>query len=977
MSKKADAVGLGLPSKAKKGVNKSPGKAGEFPTGYFRLRDYEYAQPLYDLAFFLEADATSKNEEIPKYRTFSLWRAAYGFDGYSVSLDRWLDHEINDDSLDYVPSARIQNYLLNVRESGSIPELKESFSSAAFDRLRRLRAVRGLGLAQVAETLNFSDTPPEQWLNAATLSTGLSKTMILEIYQGAPSRWQAAHVVPPLVRLLHGFDLNGYRICAIDGIRDGVSPIEDGFVVVATGTLDRQRVEAVLSSQSLFRVKHYHVDSFMIQHYLGWHFELKFRADETGFSLQSWAFEMDPLLQTKTTLKGDLHLHTAWSDGNASLESMASAAKLNGSKYIAVTDHSRSCKLQGGLTPVMWIRQAAAIRINSPECPVLHGIEVDILQDGSLDLPNGLLAGMDIVVASVHSNWADDKQVNTDRLITAIESGFVDIIGHPTSSVLGKPGVPNYFRPSATVDWKRIYAHCSKWRVALELNCFPSRLDLSVGMLREAIEAGCWISLGSDAHSRSHLRHLKFGEHMLRSLPTDNVLNFLDFHVLKEWLSSARVVRASIPKSAPQQIQQDLFFKPQDSSPCTKIRIELNAPQQVPRGSRIVGFDLTAGKGKPTGVALLSEMNVQTCSLVSDQDLLNYITTHKPTLVSIDSPLGFPGGGSEIDVSAGIVRVAEHDLSSVGIPAYPALIDSMKELTLRGVRLRKMIGELANPPVVIESYPGAAQDVLSIPRKQKSLELLRNGLRELGLSGPGLLTKSHDEMDAITAAVVGRFFESGIYLPMGIAAEAQLIVPKIRPLAFEPRPIICLAGRTGAGKSVVARYLALFFGFHWIRTRDIVKAILIDDTKTTSRQRVYDKIITADEITEQDVRDFGALILEKYNQGPIRARLSKTVHDLTEPLVIDSIRDLTDLDFDNIERPIYLWFVECPDSVASQRIAEKARLPSFKGRLTNYRIDGKIKLLRERCDWVLSNLTTLEDLRWKIDDKLFEISDLR
>src|SRR5208283_5194729 len=147
--------------------------------------------------------------------------------------------------------------------------------------------------------------------------------------------------------------------------------------------------------------------------------------------------------------------------------------------------------------------------------------------------------------------------------------------------------------------------------------------------------------------------------------------------------------------------------------------------------------------------------------------------------VSIDSPLGLPGGGNSIDPKAGIMRVAEHDLASVGIPAYPSLIDSMENLTLRGIRLRRAIESFPRAPRVIESYPGAAQDILSIPRKQRGLELLRAGLRELGLSGPGLDTKSHDEMDAITAAIVGRFYEAGRFEPMGIPSEAQLIVPKI------------------------------------------------------------------------------------------------------------------------------------------------------------------------------------------------------
>jgi predicted nuclease with RNAse H fold len=237
----------------------------------------------------------------------------------------------------------------------------------------------------------------------------------------------------------------------------------------------------------------------------------------------------------------------------------------------------------------------------------------------------------------------------------------------------------------------------------------------------------------------------------------------------------------------------------------TLLTCRIEPPHEIPDGSTVIGIDLTAGD-KATGVAYLDGCEVHTCSLTTDDEILTFIRARNPQIVSIDSPLGLPGGGKEINPAAGIVRVAERDLSSIGIPAYPALIDSMKQLTLRGIRLKELIAKFAEPPQVIESYPGAAQDILCIPRKQKSLSLLREGLRRLGLRGPGLDTLSHDEMDAITAAIVGRYFESGMFVPMGIPSEAQLIVPKIHPLRYDNNPVICLAGKTGAGKSVVARY---------------------------------------------------------------------------------------------------------------------------------------------------------------------------
>src|SRR5439155_13131730 len=124
-----------------------------------------------------------------------------------------------------------------------------------------------------------------------------------------------------------------------------------------------------------------------------------------------------------------------------------------------------------------------ALSLAAPVCPVLHGIEVDILKDGSLDLPHSLLCAADLVVASVHSSWTDDVRVNTDRLLKAIESGCVDIIAHPTSAMIGKPAVPNYLRPPAAVDWYQGFARCALWQVALAFNCFPSGLDLPLDSL--------------------------------------------------------------------------------------------------------------------------------------------------------------------------------------------------------------------------------------------------------------------------------------------------------------------------------------------------------------------------------------------------------------------------------------------------------------------------------------------------------------
>jgi histidinol phosphatase-like PHP family hydrolase/predicted nuclease with RNAse H fold/dephospho-CoA kinase len=652
---------------------------------------------------------------------------------------------------------------------------------------------------------------------------------------------------------------------------------------------------------------------------------------------------------------------------------MADAAKNFGLEYLAVTDHSRSSKLQGGVTPVAWIRQAVSLSLVRPGIKILHGIETDILPDGSVDLPPGLLAGMDIVVGSVHSSWSDDHTINTNRILTAIESGYIDVLGHPTATILGKPGVPNYHRPPVAVDWDRIFTACKKWRVALEFNCFPSRLDLLLSLLRKASSAGCWISFGSDAHSRAHFQHLRIAKRVLPHVEASRVLNLLSYGEIRKWLKSARKLRLRMEPELRPISQGDLFGEPQQTVQSKPIIVKVATHGCIPVGSRVVGLDLTASKVKPTGAAVLDGMRVKTCSLESDDDIMTFIAKTKPAIVSIDSPLGLPGGGAEISTSAGIMRMAEYDLNSIGISAYPALIDSMKPLTLRGIKLRREIEALPNGPKVIESYPGAAQDVLCIPRKQKGLEFLRAGLAELGLKGPGLRTESHDEMDAITSAIVGRFFEANEFEPMGIPAEAQLIIPKLHPLMYERLPLICLSGKTGAGKSVVARYLSLFYGFHWLKTRDIIRSLLIDDTRLPYARRMYKKEIVDNTITDVVLREFGIIVLEQYKQEPLIRKLDELVANIKRPVVIDAVRDLSDffslLQFQSEPK---LWYVDAPDSAIRNRLEQRLKKGNRPVGNEN-RIDQKASILKSNANFLLKNESSLEDLRWRVDDALFEM----
>lgn len=948
---------------------------------YFRVRDFEYVQPLYDLAFLLEVAALAEGKEVPKYRTFSLWRAGFSLDGYGTMIDRWLEGTATNSDLDYVPSTRIRQYLEDIKNTGTVPELRE-YKVERFQRCLRLRSVRGLGPSQIALTAS-SNSSREKWINQAAINLSLQRDRIMELYNGTHvGPWQAAHIVPPLLRLLRVIEAAAGQSClwSISGISDAFEAVTAPVCVFASSPWDyiAGSVEKALKREKHFRREsQQNGEGIRIKHQLGWSFELQARREGVATdSIAELAQSFDPLSSTaRPILASDLHVHTAWSDGSASVNSMAAAVVASGLKYFAVTDHSRSCKLQGGLTPTLWLRQANALALAAPVCPVLHGIEVDILKDGTLDLPHSLLAAADIVVASVHSSWTENARENTDRLLRAIESGCIDIIAHPTSAVVGKPGVPDYLRLPADVHWDEVFGVCARWRVALEMNCFPSRLDLSPKLLAKAVKAGCAISLGSDAHARSHLLNLRFGEAALKRLSAPVVLNCLSHSELCRWIADSRAIRKGLKRSTPVASQSEFHFET-GAARQQLIEARIQQPQDIPAGTRVIGIDLTAGD-KATGIALLNDFEVETCSLFSDDEILDYVKKYKPKIVSIDSPLGLPGGGDSIDRSAGIVRVAEHDLASVGIPAYPALIDSMEKLTLRGIRLRRAIEQFRRAPRVIESYPGAAQDILCIPRKQKSMELLREGLRRLGLKGPGLDTRSHDEMDAITSAIVGRYFESGLFEPMGVEREAQLIVPKVRPLVFMESPVICLAGKTGAGKSVLARYLSVFYGFEWVRTRNVIQDLLIDDATAEPEKRLFNRPVNPEAITEKDLREFGAVILDVYKQVPLRKKLTKTVQRFDVPVVVDSIRDIVDVNRETLgNRPVLTWFVDCTNSIIRQRLEEKSKMGE-KRLKTASPVDHTAEKIRREADNIIPNSGSLEELRWQVDDTLFGLLELK
>lgn len=222
----------------------------------------------------------------------------------------------------------------------------------------------------------------------------------------------------------------------------------------------------------------------------------------------------------RADLRGDLHCHTTWSDGTLSVAQMVEAARRRGHQYLAISDHSRSLAMAGGLDPERVRRQweeIAAEDARHDDILVLRATEVDILATGRLDFDDELLAGFDWVTASVHSALTQDAERITARVLAAVESPYVDVIGHPTGRMLGRRG-------HSALDIGRLAEAAARTGTYLEVNSQPRRLDLDAGMARRALAAGARLTIGSDAHSDEALDYLRFGVLVARragALPGD------------------------------------------------------------------------------------------------------------------------------------------------------------------------------------------------------------------------------------------------------------------------------------------------------------------------------------------------------------------------------------------------------------------------------------------------------------------------
>ncbi|WP_070381077.1 PHP domain-containing protein [Rhodococcus sp. WMMA185] len=243
-------------------------------------------------------------------------------------------------------------------------------------------------------------------------------------------------------------------------------------------------------------------------------------------------------------LRGDLHTHSDWSDGRCSVKEMMRRAASLGHEYCAVTDHSLGAAISNGVSAEQLLAQLNVVaELNAELAPfrVLTGIEVNILDDGTLDQDDDLLADLDIVVASVHTHLDDDRATLTKRMVQAVKSPHVDILGHCTGRLVDGP---RGTRPESKFDAERVFDACRMNGTAVEINSRPQRRDPPGRLIELALNTGCMFAIDTDAHSAGHLAWQGFACERAaeRGLEPSHVVNTLPLEELLEWADAPRPV---------------------------------------------------------------------------------------------------------------------------------------------------------------------------------------------------------------------------------------------------------------------------------------------------------------------------------------------------------------------------------------------------------------------------------------------------
>ncbi len=240
-------------------------------------------------------------------------------------------------------------------------------------------------------------------------------------------------------------------------------------------------------------------------------------------------------------LKGDLQMHTQWSDGSGSIAEMAQAAAARGYEYIAITDHSKGLKIAGGINEEQLQEQAAEIREVNDACKtagqriqVLRSIELNLNPHGEGDMDAGSLKQLDIVLGCFHSALRR-KEDQTERYLAALQNPGIHILGHPRGRIYN-------FRLGLQANWSKVFDLAAELDKAVEIDAYPDRQDLNISKIQLARKAGCRISLGTDSHGPSQLAFIELGlaAALLGGVKRDRILNFMTRGELLNWVESVR-----------------------------------------------------------------------------------------------------------------------------------------------------------------------------------------------------------------------------------------------------------------------------------------------------------------------------------------------------------------------------------------------------------------------------------------------------
>lgn len=229
-------------------------------------------------------------------------------------------------------------------------------------------------------------------------------------------------------------------------------------------------------------------------------------------------------------IRGDLHLHSNWSDGTSSIEEIVKEAISIGYEYIAISDHTVSLRIAGGMNEDRFIerkKEIERLREKFKNIKILDSCEANIMEDGTLDLPDDFLKSFDIVTASVHSVFSMSEKKMTERFLSAIRNPRLNIISHPTGRIINR-------RPGYSADWKKIFTQCEKKKVSLEINSFPDRLDLNDKMVMEALKHNVRLVINTDSHKKEHLKFMTYGVSVARRgwAKKINILNTRSYNQL-------------------------------------------------------------------------------------------------------------------------------------------------------------------------------------------------------------------------------------------------------------------------------------------------------------------------------------------------------------------------------------------------------------------------------------------------------------